>query len=161
MKSLSLYEVFNKLCDIESFREDSYLKKILENIHRVKNHFTCLELSAICDVPRSQTYSVLKETLVPQHIVEKTSSHNYPKDWGTYGIGQRKTYRQNHGLPPRGLIPDKYNYTPNKMLKKAEKKKNEKIQKIDIEASSAISEINTQFETLRKIIEINKTRRDK
>ena len=151
---MSLYEVFNKLCDIENFREDSYLKKILENIHRVKNHFTCLELSAICDVPRSQTYSVLKEILVPQHIVEKTSSHKYPKDWGTYGIGQRKRYRQNHGLPPRGLIPDKYNYTPDRMIRKVETKKNEKIKKIEIEASSAISEINTQFEDLLKIIEM-------
>jgi len=157
MKSLSLYEVFNKLCDIENFREDSYLKKILENIHKVKNPFTCPELGAICDVPRSKAYGVLKAILLPQHIVEKIPSHEYPKDWGTYTMGQRKTYRQNHGLPSRGMTPDKYNYTPDRMIRNVEKKKNEKITEIYIEASSAISDINTQFETLRKIIEMDKT----
>ena len=157
MKSLSLYEVFNKLCDIENFREDSYLKKILENIHKVKNPFTCPELGAICSVHSSKGYYVLKEILVPQHIVEKIPAHNYPDDWDTYNIGQRKRYKQKHGLQLRGMIPNKYNYTPDEMLKYAEKKKNEKITEINIEASSAISDINTQFETLRKIIEMDKT----
>ena len=154
LKTLSLYEIFNKLTGIGSQREASYLKKTLENIHKVENPFSCPELGVICDVPRSKAYYVLKEILLPQHIVERLPAHNYPIDWDTYTMGQRKRYRKNHGLPSRGKEPNKYNYTPDRMIRKIEKKKNEKIQKIVDESSSEILEIKTQFEDLIKIIEM-------
>lgn len=150
---MSLYKIFNKLCGIENPREDSYLRKTLEKIHILKEPFTCPELGAICDVPRSKIYYVLKEILLPQQIVEKIPTHNFPTDWNTYTMGQRKNYRQENGLPLRGMLPDKYNYTPGRMIRNVEKKKNEKIKKIETESSIAISDINTQFETLKKIIE--------
>ena len=135
-----------KLLELQGIKPNprSYITKAAKALPTLTNNFTVPTLAKKAGIPRSKGYPTIK-LLEELHLVTRVSKVKRPPDWGEYTRSMRKRFNYEHGLPRRGIEPQRYRYTPVEALLFLRMEINRKIRREDQRALQRINAIRSQY----------------
>ena len=125
----------------------SYITRAAKALPTLHTPFTVPTLARRAGIPRSKGYPTIK-TLEKLHLVKPVPKTKRPTDWDEYTRSMRRRFNKTHGLPLRGVEPQKYAYSPVDALVYLRKTISRQIQCVDQEALHQIAELTHRYKTI-------------
>jgi hypothetical protein len=125
----------------------SYITRAAKALPALIKPFTVPTMARKAGIPRSKGYPTIKE-LEHLRLVRPVPKIERPPDWDEYTRSMRRRYNKKHGLPQRGIEPQRYTYTPNIALKHLRETISRKIQSVDQKALREISELTHRYKSI-------------
>ena len=135
-----------KLLELQGIKTNkrSYITKAAQALPTLKPTFTVPTLAKKAGIPRSKGYPTIRQ-LEELRLVSKVPKIKRPPDWNEYTRSMRKRYNHEHGLPRRGIEPQRYQYTPGEALLYLRVEISKKIYRVDQGAIKRIQLIRSQY----------------
>jgi hypothetical protein len=117
----------------ERATDKSYVARAAAALPGMDATFTVPQLARRAGIPRSKGYPAAGR-LMEMGLLEAVPRVARPRDWPDYSRGMRRRFYAEHGLPRRGLEPQRYRYTPVWALARAREALMCRVDEVDREA---------------------------
>ena len=138
-----------KLLELHGIKTDqrSYITRAATILPSMGSAFTVPALARKSRIPRSKGYPTINQ-LKRLCLVKPVPKVERPPDWKEYTRSMRKRFNQRHGLPKRGIEPQRYTYTPNEALWHLKEEISSRIRQVDRDALRRINEITGTYKSI-------------
>jgi len=125
----------------------SYITRAAKALPTLTKPFTVPVLARRAGIPRSKGYPTIKQ-LQKLRLVKPVQKTLRPPDWNEYTRSMRKRFNRQHGLPTRGIEPQRYQYTPREALLYLRETISKQIQQVDQHALNRITTLTQEYSVI-------------